>query len=148
MRTLRALLAGGLLTATSLFGQSMTSISPNYGPSSGGASYVITGSGFSITPKATRFVDINNSDIFTGVTCLPTGTECSGSPRYGLVPAGSVQTFAVFALVNGVKSGSFASFIQYGPPVITSMVPNNAATAAGTSPIVINGGAFTDSPSF
>ena len=83
----------------------------------------ITGTGFSITPKATRFVGVNNEDILQGVSCSST-TSCTASgARPNRVPAGSVQTIQVFAMVNGVKSAGSTGLIYYGDLIVTGLTP-------------------------
>jgi hypothetical protein len=142
---MRTTLMSLLLVAVALNAgaQSMTSITPNYGPGgSSGGSMTIVGTGFSTAPKSTRFVDINNVDIFNSVSCSST-TTCTGYARPGMVATGSIQTFAVFALVNGVKSASTSSFIYYGPPTFTSLSPSSSATRSGVSGITITGTGFT-----
>jgi hypothetical protein len=96
------------------------------GPNSGGP-WTITGTGFVDTvasPKAVRFVDAANNDIFTtAISCTVTTTCTAFSVRPYRVAAGAVQTIQVFALVNGVKSPTGVNFVYYGPPIVTSVVP-------------------------
>src|SRR5260221_14693362 len=131
----KTLLLTFVLMATPAIAQpTMTSVSPGYGgtgPNSAGT-WTLTGTGFSTALKATRFVDNNNADVFIGVTCGTTAS-CTAGLRAGRVPTGSVQTVAVFALVNGLKSASFSNFIYYGPPTISSVVPSSSAANVDTS---------------
>ena len=143
MKSVR-LTAALVLFVSSAFAQSMTSISPNYGP--GNSTVTITGTGFSMTPKSTRFVDNGNMDIFYPISCTST-TTCFGTPRTGLVTSGS-QNLAVFALVDGSKSGSFASFRYYAPPVVSSLVPATVPFNTGGQTVNVNGGIFTSGVSF
>jgi hypothetical protein len=133
-----------LLCAGPALAQTITNISPAYGGagSNSPSSITITGTGFSLNQKATRFVDLNNADVLIGVTCSSTTTCTAGGVRPFRVPAGSVQTLQIYALVNGVKSVSTVGFIYYGALSITSLEPNTGAWNAAT-PYTINGGPFT-----
>jgi hypothetical protein len=133
-----------LLCAVPALAQTITNISPNYGgggPNSP-SGIAITGTGFSLTQKATRFVDINNADVLTGISCTDTANCTAGGVRPFRLPAGSVGTVQVYALVNGVRSVSSRPFIYYGALNITNLTPNTGAYNAST-PYTINGGPFS-----
>jgi hypothetical protein len=138
-----------MICGTAAAQPTMTSISPNYGGvgSNSPGTWTITGSGFSTAPKATRFLDINGVDLFTSVSCSST-TSCTGNGVFGnRLAAGSIATISIFARVGGLTSGSFAPFIYYGPPTVSSVSPSSGPSS-GTSPITINGSAFTSGASF
>jgi hypothetical protein len=143
MRSLR-LLVVCVLFAGSAIAQSISVISPNYGPNNGSGQATITGTGFVTTPKAVRFVDVNNNDVLSYPQCV-SAISCTASPRPGLVLPGVIKTIAVYAMVNGVRSASHQNFIYYGPPVITNVSPNSGPRGSST-PLTITGRGFTSTP--
>ena len=107
----------------------------------------ITGTGFSMTPKATRFVGHNNDDILVGVTCASTTTcTASGSrPEPGCRPAACSR----WRSSRGRRSeerGS-ATLLYYGELIVAGLDPNTGAFNVSTPGNVI-GGPFTSGPSF
>ena len=149
-------LAAILLCAVPVLAQpAITNISPTGSPAVAGyggagphsVELTITGSGFSVTPKATRFVGVNDDDILFGVSCSSTTTCTAAGSRPNRVAPGSVQTLAVFAMVNGVKSAGSANFLYYGGLIITGLVPGTGAFDVSTPANVI-GGPFTSGASF
>jgi hypothetical protein len=134
-----------LWAAPALAQPTITNITPGYGGAGPTAvGLTITGTGFSMTPKATRFVDLNNSDILIGVSCSST-TSCTASgSRANRVLPGSVSNLQVYALVSGVKSVGSVPFLYYGDLVITGVVPSTGAYNVSTAANVI-GGPFSSS---
>jgi hypothetical protein len=115
-------------------GPTVTGVSPNAGPTSGGTSVVITGSGFSgVTAvtfgavPATSFV-VNHAGQITAV-----------SPAQG---AGTVNV----RVTTGAGTSPIAAANQFtyvtSPPTVTSVSPNSGPTSGGTS-VVITGTNFT-----
>jgi hypothetical protein len=139
------LILPALLCAGSAFAQpTMSGITTPYGGMGGNSPgmWTISGTGFSTTPKATRFVDVNNADLFAAVSCS-SATSCDAfSLRANRVPNGTAQNVAVFALVNNVKSLSSVNFLYYAPPTITSLSPSTGPISSNTIGTV-NGGPFT-----
>ena len=130
----------------------MGSIAPNYGgigPNAAGT-WTISGTGFSTTPKGTRFGTGTSAadfvDVFTGVSCSIT-TSCTASIRPDRVAPGSYATLSIKALVAGSISASGYPFLYYGSPVITSIIPNSGPWNAAT-PYVISGGPLASNASF
>jgi hypothetical protein len=99
----------------------VTIVSPNSGPASGGTSVTITGTNFGAgatvtfaSAAATNVVVVNNTTI-TATT-----------------PAGAPGTVTVTVTLNG-QSGSLSNGFTYiAPPTVTSVSPNNGSTAGGT----------------
>ena len=121
----------------------ISSITPNYGGvGPNAAPPTITGTGFSTVQKATRFVDVNNNDVLTGVTCSNATTCTAAGTRSNRLPAGSQGLITVYALVNGVKSAAGQSFRFYGAPTVSSVTPSSGVYNAAT-PYTLSGAAFT-----
>ncbi|MEU6585979.1 IPT/TIG domain-containing protein [Nocardia sp. NPDC046763] len=103
----------------------ITSLSPNAGPTTGANSVVITGTGFTLTPTTVLFggtaatFTINSSTSITAI-----------APAHA---AGTVQVTVTNS--DGVSNG--VSY-TYGAPVLTSISPTVGATSGGTT-VVLNG---------
>jgi hypothetical protein len=116
--------SGGILPPT------VSSISPNSGPTAGGTAVTITGTNFGAGATvafggtaATKVVVVNSTTI-TATT-----------------PAGSAGAVTVTVTANG-QSGSLASGFSYtAPPTVTSVSPNSGPTAGGTA-VTITGTNF------
>jgi len=108
----------------------VTSVSPNNGPTAGGTAVTITGANFAAgatvtfgSAAATNIVVVNSTTI--------TATTSAGS-------AGAVT---VTVTVNS-QSGSLANGFTYvAPPTVTSVSPNSGSTAGGTA-VTITGTNF------
>ena len=144
MRFLRLILPALLCASAALAQPTITSITNAYGgfAGNGPGAWTVTGTGFSMVPKETRFVDANNADIFTSVSCTSATTCDIGGLRQYRVPDATAQNLGVFALVNGSKSASSVNFMYYAPPIITSLTPPGGAINVTTDGTV-NGGPFT-----
>ncbi|MBI2766828.1 MAG: IPT/TIG domain-containing protein [Chloroflexi bacterium] len=120
----------------------VTNLSPNSGPSSGGAGVVIiTGTGFSTSPGANVVTFGGNTAQVLSIsqTTAPTGT-LTVSP-----PAGS-GTVDVRVTVNGVVSldtGTLDNYTYTGGPTVTLVSPNSGP--AGTL-VTVTGTGFSTVP--
>jgi hypothetical protein len=105
----------------------VTSVTPDVGPTAGGNSVTIGGTNFITGTTATTFMFGGSSA--TGVSCSST-TSCSVT-----VPAGGAGTVDVFATTVGGTSPVNAPGDQYTyvtPPVVTEVSPNQGPLTAGT----------------
>ncbi len=108
----------------------VSSVSPNNGPATGGTAVTITGTNFAAgatvtfgTAAATNVVVVSSTSI--------TATS----------PAGSAGAVTVTATVNG-QSGSLTNGFTYVvPPTVTGVSPNSGSTAGGI-PVTITGTNF------
>lgn len=108
----------------------VTGVSPNTGPTSGGTAVTITGTNFASgasvtfgTASATNVV-VSNSTTITATT-----------------PTGTAGTATVTVMVSG-HSGTLASGFTYlAPPTVTGVSPNSGSTAGGTA-VTITGTNF------
>jgi hypothetical protein len=148
LRCLPALLV--LFCGSTTYAQSISNISPNYGGVGPNAPplYSFTGTGFSTTPKATRFVDANGIDLFTGVNC-PTTSSCTAT---GMWPSrfgpGGVGFFQVHVMVdNGAPSASSVNFYYYDTLIALQAVPATGLFV-GATPYVLSGQTFTSGAAF
>ena len=109
----------------------VSSVSPNNGPTAGGTAVTITGanfaSGATVTfggAPATNLVVVNSTTI-TATT-----------------PAGGAGAVTVTVTNPGGQSGSLGSAFTYlAPPTVSSVSPNNGPTAGGTA-VTITGANF------
>lgn len=110
----------------------VTSISPNSGPTSGGTTVVITGSGFSSATVVT----------FGGTAAVH--TVISDTQITATSPAGAAGTVDVTVTTPGGTSAISAAdrFTYVTAPVVTSISPNTGLRAGGTS-VTINGTGLT-----
>ena len=114
---------------------SITLISPNTGPATGGGTVTIAGSGFTGTPTVTF-----GSTAATGVTVS------GGVSITATVPAGTPGAVTVTVANSDGKSGSLANGFTYiGAPSVTSVTPGNGSTAGGNT-VTITGTGFTAVP--
>jgi hypothetical protein len=121
-------LAGGFTYTTA---PTVTSISPNSGPTAGGTAVTITGTGFQSgatvqfdTASATSVVFVNATTI-TAVT-----------------PAHTAGTANVTVRNPDTQQGTLAAgFTYFAPPTVSSVSPSSGPTAGGT-PITITGTGF------
>jgi hypothetical protein len=109
----------------------VTGISPPSGPTSGGTTVTITGTGLT----GAIAVDFNGLPS-TGFTIDPAGTTITVvSPPN---PAGPAAVDLIFP-AGTVSAGTFT----YVPPTITSIVPDEGPSTGGTT-VTITGTGFTD----
>ncbi|MGC2184979.1 MAG: IPT/TIG domain-containing protein, partial [Terriglobales bacterium] len=137
--------AGGVTVTVTFNGQSgslangftyiavptVSSVSPNGGPTAGGTAVTITGANFAAGATVTfgnaaaTNVNVTNTTTITAIT-----------------PAGSVGAVTVTVAANG-QSGSLANGFTYTTaPVVSSVSPNNGPTAGGIG-VTITGSNFT-----
>ncbi|WP_278536250.1 IPTL-CTERM sorting domain-containing protein [Delftia acidovorans] len=114
---------------------SVTSISPTAGPTGGGTTVIITGTGFAAAPGtgAVRF----------GATTA-TYTINSNTQITATTPAGSAGTVDVtVSTVGGTSATSAADQFTYVPaPTVTSISPTSGPTSGGTT-VTITGTNFS-----
>jgi glucose/arabinose dehydrogenase len=133
---------GGLTSATSAADRftytdapppTVSGVIPSTGPSAGGTSVAITGTGFSTTPNATtaRF----GATQAGNVNCAST-TSCVATSPSG---AGTVD---VTVTVGGITSAtSVSDRFSYAAPTVTSLNPSTGPASGGTA-VTINGSGF------
>jgi CSLREA domain-containing protein len=111
------------------------SVTPNAGPSAGGTTVTITGSGFQRLPT-----------VYFGSTASSLVSIISDSVMTARSPAGSAGTVDITAgnIVMGLSTTSAADLFTYLPvPAVTSVSPSSGPQAGGTS-VTISGTSFTD----
>ncbi|WP_205756858.1 putative Ig domain-containing protein [Solilutibacter silvestris] len=116
----------------------VTSISPTSGPTGGGTTVVITGTGFAAAPSAgaVKFGATNASYTVNSNTQI-TATS----------PAGAVGTVDVMVTtLGGTSATSAADQYTYAPaPTVTAISPTSGPTSGGTT-VVITGNGFASAP--
>ncbi|CAB5690482.1 IPTL-CTERM protein sorting domain [Delftia tsuruhatensis] len=105
---------------------SVTSISPTTGPTGGGTTVTITGTGFSAAPAT--------GAVHFGATAA-TYTINSNTQITATAPAGSAGTVDVTVTTAGGTSATSAAdqFTYVSAPTVTSISPTAGPTAGGTS---------------
>jgi hypothetical protein len=121
-------------------GPVVTGVSPNSGPSKGGTSITITGSGF--TQDAT--VEIGQGFGAGPTAVQATNVDVVGSREItATTPSGNPGKWNVFVLEqNGTSYAVSADSFEYLGPVVTGVSPNSGP-ATGETPITITGSGFT-----
>src|SRR5207302_728775 len=111
----------------------VTSVTPSKGPTAGGTSVTLKGSGF-LSPAS---VSIGGAAA-TAVEVLSEGEIKAVTPAGLPRPA-----HAVVAAANGTSSGgpSFTYEAPLPPPTVTSVTPSKGPTAGGTS-VTLKGSGF------
>jgi large repetitive protein len=107
---------------------SVTSVSPDLGPTSGGTPVTISGTGFA--PGAGNTTIKFGGGLATGVSCASTTACTVDSPAHG------ASTVDVKATVGGAASSKNAPADQFTfipPPTVTSVAPAQGPGAGGTS---------------
>ncbi|WP_051020939.1 IPT/TIG domain-containing protein, partial [Nocardia araoensis] len=107
----------------------ITSLSPTSGPTTGGTSVTITGTGFG-GPTTVRFG--STATTFT----LDSATQITA-----VALAGSVGTVQVTVTNSGGTSNGVA-YTYVAVPALNSITPNQGSTAGGTT-VTLNGSGFT-----
>ncbi|MFI2279871.1 beta strand repeat-containing protein [Nocardia beijingensis] len=107
----------------------ITSLSPTSGPTTGGTSVTITGTGFG-GPTTVRFG--NTATTFT----LDSPTQITA-----IAPAGSVGTVQV-TVSNSSGTSNGVAYTYVPVPALNSITPNQGSTAGGTT-VTLNGSGFT-----
>ena len=111
----------------------VTSLSPTAGPTAGGTSVVITGTGFT-GATAVKFGANNASSFTVNSSTQITATAPSGS-------AGTVDVTVTTA--NGTSStGASDQYTYVAVPTVTSLSPTSGGTSGGTS-VTITGTGFS-----
>ena len=108
----------------------VTSVSPNNGPTVGGTSVTITGTNFAAGATVTFANNAATNVVVVSSTSITATT-----------PAGAAGAVTVTITVNG-QSGSLSNGFTYvGAPTVTGVNPNSGTTAGGTS-VTISGTNF------
>ncbi|MFH1999583.1 MAG: IPT/TIG domain-containing protein, partial [Planctomycetota bacterium] len=114
---------------------SLSSVSPNHGPSSGNMSVTLTGSRF--TPVGTTTVTFGNVSA-TGIVVINSTTVTCTTPAHS---AGAVDV----RIVNDFGSDTLSNGYTYDtPPTLTGIDPENGPIAGGTA-MILSGQGFTTS---
>ena len=114
----------GSLTSgfTYVVGPTVTSVSPNNGPTAGGTAVTITGANFA-----------NGATVTFAGTAATNVVVVNSTTITATTPAGSAGAVTVTVTVNG-QSGSLTNGYSYiAPPTVTSVSPNTGTTAGGTA---------------
>jgi len=107
----------------------VSSVSPNNGPTAGGTAVTITGTNFAAGATVTFGTAAATNVVVVNATTITATT-----------PAGSAGASTVTVTVSG-QSGSLANGFIYGQPTVTSVAPNNGPAAGGTA-VTITGTNF------
>jgi hypothetical protein len=108
----------------------VSSISPNNGPTAGGTAVTISGSNFA-----------TGATVTIGGAAATNVVVVSGTQITAKTPAHAAGAVTVTVTVNG-QAGSLANGFTYtGPPTVTSVSPNNGPVAGGTA-VTITGTNF------
>ena len=113
----------------------VTGLNPTYGPTSGGNTVIITGTGFTgaSCPTAVKF----------GGTTATSCTVNSSTQITAKAPAGAVGTVDVTVTASGYTSATSSSdqYTYYSTPTVTGVLPNLGPTAGGNT-VTITGTSF------
>jgi fibronectin type 3 domain-containing protein len=108
----------------------VTSVSPNSGPTAGGTAVTIAGTNFAA-----------GATVTFGATAATNVMVVSGTQITATTPAGSAGAVSVAVTVSG-QSGSLAGGYTYvAPPTVTVVSPNTGSTGGGTA-VTITGTNF------
>jgi hypothetical protein len=110
----------------------VTSVAPDAGPTTGGNTVVIHGSGFGASPKV-KFGGVSATVVssnFTQITVTAPAASAAGRVDVHVTTTG------------GATATSSADSYTYGRPTITAVTPDAGATAGGNT-VAINGNGFT-----
>ncbi len=107
----------------------VTAVSPSSGPSTGGTTVTITGTGFTASPT----VDFGSSAA-TAVSC--TSTSCTVT-----APAGMGQV-AVTIIESGITSGTSSASTYSYVPSVTALSASSGSSSGGTA-VTITGTGFS-----
>ena len=108
----------------------VSSVSPNFGPPSGGTAVTITGTNFA-----------TGATVTFGTAAATNVLVASGTQITATTPAGTTGAVTVTVTVNG-QNGSLANGFAYVvPPTVTNVSPNSGSTLGGTA-VTITGSNF------
>ena len=108
----------------------VSSVSPNSGPTTGGTPVTITGANFAA-----------GATVMFGATAATNVVVVNSTTITATTPAGSIGAVTVTVTVGGL-SGSLASGFSYAlPPTVTNVSPNTGTTSGGTA-VTITGTNF------
>jgi len=130
---------GGTNAANTLYAYApvpaVTAVSPGAGPTAGGTSITITGTGFTSATAVTvggSACDSFSVDSATSITCT--------------TPAGSAGSASILVTTPGGTNAANTLYAYESGVVITSVAPDNGSTEGGTI-ITITGSGFTGATS-
>jgi len=109
---------------------SVSSVSPNSGPTAGGTAVTITGTNFAA-----------GATVTFGGTPATNIVVISGTQITATTPAGSAGAVSVTVTVNGQNASLANGFSYVLPPAVSSVSPNSGPTAGGTA-VTITGTNF------
>jgi IPT/TIG domain/Bacterial Ig domain len=115
-------LSGGLANGFMYGPPTVSSVSPNNGPTAGGTAVTITG---------TRF--LAGATVTFGTNAATNVVVVSGTQITATTPAETAGPVAVTVTNPGGLSGSLTNGFTYGSPTISSISPNTGSTAGGTA---------------
>ena len=108
----------------------VTSVSPNNGPTAGGTAVTITGTNFAAGATATFGGTAATNVVVVNSTTITATT-----------PAGSAGAVTVMVTVNGQNGNLTNGFTYLAPPTVSSVSPNSGSTLGGTA-VTITGTNF------
>ena len=108
----------------------VSSVSPNNGPTAGGTPVTITGTSFA-----------TGATVTFGVTAATNVVVVSATQITATTPAGPAGAVTVTVTSPGGLSGSLTNGFTYGSPTVSSVSPNSGSTVGGT-PVTITGTIF------
>ena len=108
----------------------VTSVSPNSGPTAGGTPVTITGTNFASGATVT----------FAGAAAANVAVE-NGSTIIATAPAGTTGAVTVTVTVNGQSASLADGFTYFGIPTVSRVSPNSGSTGGGTA-VSITGANF------
>jgi len=111
----------------------VTAVNPTSGPTAGGTTVILTGTGFTGT-----------TDVYFGATAATTFFDNSDTQITATSPAGGAGTVDItVTTVGGTSATSVADQFTYvAPPTVTSISPTSGPTSGGTM-VVITGTGFS-----
>ncbi len=111
---------------------SVTGIDPTHGRTAGG---------FALTIVGTEFSDQGNAATVGGAECIVT-TETAEKITCAVPPGvGKAKIIAIRDALGNVRQPPVGNEFSYDPPIVTDVMPANAATIGGT-PLTIHGDNF------
>ena len=109
----------------------VSSLSPNNGPTTGGMALTITGTNFA-----------SGATVTFGSAAATNVVVVNGTTITATTPAGTAGAVTVTVTNSNGLSGSLASGFTYvAPPTVSSVSPNNGSTSGGTA-VTITGMSF------
>ena len=108
----------------------VSSVTPNSGPTAGGTAVTITGTNFA-----------SGATVTFGSTAATNVVVVNATSITATTPAGSAGAVTVTVTVSGQSGGLANAFTYVVPPTVTSVSPNSGSTGGGTA-VTITGTNF------